>query len=400
MIYDYIIIGGGIVGLSVALKLSERRPGCSILLLEKEHTLASHQTGRNSGVIHAGIYYAPGSLKAKLCGAGAAATKAFCREHGIPYEERGKILVATSPIEETRMAELAGRATQNGIPVEPLTSADISGLEPSITGRAGLLVPSSAIVDYTEICASIAAVLRARGAAEIRLGAKATSIAEEVSAISVRAGAEEAKGRYLVACAGLQSDRIARLAGVSVDQRIAPFRGEYFSLSGIDAPSIRHLIYPIPDPSMPFLGVHLTPMIGGATTVGPNAVLSFSRENYRRGAVTAADLVEMLSYTGLRRAMLANWRSGVSEFWSSCVKSAYLRRCQQYCPSLRLDHLAPHPTGIRAQAISATGELLHDFVFAESSRSLHVCNAPSPAATAALPIADIVVAKTLRMATL
>ena len=383
----------------MALKLSERRPGSSILLLEKESALAAHQTGRNSGVIHAGVYYAPGTLKAKLCRAGAAATKAFCDEHGIPFEERGKILVATSPIEQERMAELAIRAAQNAIAAEPLTSADISRLEPSVVGRAGLLIRSSAIVDYTAICAAIAALLRVRGAAEIRLGARVEAITDEPAGIAVRTGAGEVRGRYMVACAGLQSDRIARLAGVSLDHRIVPFRGEYFSLSGADSPSVQHLIYPIPDPSLPFLGVHLTPMIGGATTVGPNAVLSLSRENYRPGAVTPTDLLEMLAFPGLRRAMRRNWRSGVDEIWSSWVKSAYLKRCQKYCPGLRMDHLEPHPAGIRAQAISTSGELLHDFVFAETDRSLHVCNAPSPAATAALPIAEIVVDKILGSAT-
>lgn len=382
---DFCVVGGGIVGLATAMALLERHPGASLVLLEKEPALAMHQTGHNSGVIHSGIYYAPGSLKAELCKQGERATKEFCTLHGIPFVTCGKTLVATNALELQRLDALVGRARENGIVAERLDAAELRRREPNITGLGALFVPATAIVDYRQVCAAMARVLEAAGA-EIVLGAEVTAIRESAHDVVVRTGSGSWTAGRLVACAGLQSDRLARLAGLAVTHQIVPFRGEYYRLPSEKNDVIRSLIYPVPDPDLPFLGIHLTRMIDGSVTVGPNAVLGLSREGYRKLAVNLRDVAQYLSFPGLWRVLARHRRSVVAELTGSLLKSAYLEECRKYCPSLTLSDLLPYTAGIRAQAVSHDGTLVHDFLFLQSERMLHVCNAPSPAATSAIPI--------------
>jgi L-2-hydroxyglutarate oxidase len=385
--HDFCVIGGGIVGLATAMALLERHPGASLVLREKERALAMHQTGHNSGVIHSGIYYAPGSLKADLCKRGERATKEFCTKHGVPFVTCGKTLVATNALELERLDALVGRARENGIVAERLDADELRRREPNITGLGALFVPATAIVDYRQVCAAMARVLETAGA-EIVLGAEVTAIRESAHDVVVQAGSRSWTAGRLVACAGLQSDRLARLAGIPVDHQIVPFRGEYYRLPAAKRDIVRSLIYPIPDPDLPFLGIHLTRTIGGGVTVGPNAVLGLAREGYPRWSVSARDVAQYLLFPGLWRVLARNRRSVRAELAGSLSKSVYLRECRKYCPSLERDDLLPHEAGIRAQAVMRDGTLVHDFLFAESPRTLHVCNAPSPAATSAIPIGE------------
>jgi L-2-hydroxyglutarate oxidase len=392
MIYDFCIIGGGIVGLSTAMNLARQRPGASIVVLEKESSLARHQTGHNSGVIHSGIYYAPGSLKANLCRRGAEETKAFCREHGIPFETCGKLLVATNALEKQRMDALYERSIQNNIKVERLDVAELREREPNITGVGALFIESTGIVDYRLVANAMADVVSRQGGA-IQMNASATSIRETGADVRIIAGGREFIAKHLIACAGLQSDRIAKLAGVDIDHEIVPFRGEYYRLPPSKNNIVRHLIYPIPDPDLPFLGIHLTRMIDGGVTVGPNAVLGLSREGYRKLSVNLRDVVEFLRFPGFWKVIRNNLKSGVYEMRNSLWKSGYLAECRKYCPSLSVDDLLPYEAGIRAQAVKKDGTLIHDFLFVQTQRMLHVCNAPSPAATSAIPIGEMIAAK-------
>ena len=393
--YDFCVVGGGIVGLATAMALLERNPGASLVLLEKEAALATHQTGHNSGVIHSGIYYAPGSLKADLCKRGERATKAFCTEHEIPFVTCGKTLVATTPLELDRMDALVARAHENGIEVERLDEAELRRREPNVTGLGALFVPATAIVDYRAVCAAIASVIQSAGG-EIALRAPVQAIREHARGVTVHAGARRIEAARLVACAGLQSDRLARLAGLPVAHQIVPFRGEYYRLPLGKNGIITSLIYPIPDPDLPFLGIHLTRMIDGGVTVGPNAVLGFSREGYPKLAVNVRDVAQYLFFPGLWKVLARYRRSVRAELTGSLLKSAYLRECRKYCPSLTTDDLLPYSAGIRAQAVTREGLLVHDFLFLESDRMLHVCNAPSPAATSAIPIGEMIANRTTR----
>lgn len=395
MIYDYCIIGGGIVGLATAMRLLEAQPGCSLILLEKEDRLAAHQTGHNSGVVHAGIYYAPGSLKAELCRKGAQAMKEFCADNNIPLDVCGKLVVATDAVELQRMEALESRAQVNAIAVERLDAAALREREPNISGLGALLVPSTGIVDYKAVCRAMAdAVVKAGG--EIRLSTQVTAIRESGNDVTVSSTTGSWSARKLVACAGLQSDRLARLAGMAIDHRIVPFRGEYYRLQPERNRIVRHLIYPVPDPGLPFLGIHLTRMIDGGVTVGPNAVIGLAREGYPRFSANLRDICDFASFPGFWKTVFANRSSALSELRSSLSKRNYLQQCRKYCPSLELDDFQQSEAGIRAQAVQSDGTLIHDFVFGETGRMLHVCNAPSPAATSSLPIADMIVAKLLR----
>jgi L-2-hydroxyglutarate oxidase len=391
MDYSYVIIGGGIVGLATARELIARDPAARIVLLEKEADFGLHQTGHNSGVIHAGVYYQPGSLKAKLCREGAEATKQFCRDNGIEFETCGKLIVATSPIEVERMQALAGRAAQNGIEIQPVGGAELARIEPNVRGLEALLVPATGIVDYRRICLAMAERLREAGI-ELRLATRATGIIEDETGVTVTTDTDETvRAGRLIACAGLQSDRIASLAGLPVRHRIVPFRGEYYTLPAAKSAIVKHLIYPVPDPELPFLGIHLTRMIDGRVTVGPNAVLGFSREGYARGSVDLADVVSMAGFGGFWSMARRNLRSGITEFRNSLLRRRYLEECRKYCPSLTLADLGTPGAGIRAQAVLDDGTLVLDFLFLDGPRSLHVCNAPSPAATSAMPIARMIV---------
>jgi L-2-hydroxyglutarate oxidase len=393
MRYDYCVIGGGIVGLATARELLLKRPGSSLLLLEKESTLASHQTGHNSGVVHAGIYYAPGSLKARLCREGNRDTREFCAAHGIPVEVCGKLIVATSALELGRLSDLRTRCQANEIPAEELDGAQLRALEPHISGLAALLVRSSGIVDYRRVALALGDDIRHCGG-QIRTGAQVQRIDENETQVEIGlASGECLHSGQLFVCGGLQSDRLARLAGLKVELRIIPFRGEYFQLQREKSSIIRHLIYPVPDPQLPFLGVHLTRMIGGEITVGPNAVLGFSREGYGHFSFNLRDAADTLSYPGFWRVLRNHWRSALSELRGSVLRGRYLEECRKYCPELKLDDLLPYRAGIRAQAVLKDGTLVHDFLFADTPRTVHILNAPSPAATAAMPIARLIVAR-------
>jgi len=395
MTYDYCIIGGGIVGLATAMALLQQRPGASLLILEKEATLGRHQTGHNSGVIHAGIYYAPGSLKAELCKRGAQATKDFCSEHGIAFDVCGKLLVASNPLEMQRMQALYQRSQQNGLKVERLDAAELQRREPNIAGLGALFVDATGIVDYTHVCAAMAKVIEQAGG-EVRLSTTVRAIRELGEHVEIRDDQQTWHARQLVACAGLQSDRLARLAGVKIDHQIIPFRGEYYRLPASKNQIVNHLIYPIPDPELPFLGVHLTRMIDGSVTVGPNAVLGFGRENYRKFAVNWRDVAEYARFPGFWKTIWNNLGSGTTEMKNSLFKRGYLEQCRKYCPSLQVQDLLPYEAGIRAQAVMRDGTLVHDFLFAETPRMVHVCNAPSPAATSAIPIGQMIAEKILK----
>ncbi|NWB28594.1 L-2-hydroxyglutarate oxidase [Pseudomonas gingeri] len=394
MIYDFCIIGGGIVGLATAMELLKRQPGASLVILEKEATLARHQTGHNSGVIHAGIYYAPGSLKADLCKRGAQATQDFCREHGIRFEVCGKVLVASTPLEVRRMDALYERSQLNGLKVERLDADELRRREPNIVGLGGLFLDATGIVDYRQVCEAMARVITVNGG-EIRMEKTVTAIKENTDSVTVSTEDDVWQARKLVACAGLQSDRLATLAGIPIEHQIIPFRGEYFRLPASKNDIVNHLIYPIPDPELPFLGVHLTRMIDGSVTVGPNAVLGLGRENYRKFSVNWRDVAQYASFPGFWKTIWQNLGSGSVEMKNSLFKRGYLEQCRKYCPSLTVEDLQPYEAGIRAQAVMRDGSLVHDFLFAETARMVHVCNAPSPAATSAMPIGEMIAERIL-----
>ncbi len=389
---DIVVVGGGIVGLSTAMQLTEQFPGLDVLVLEKEAALATHQTGRNSGVIHAGVYYQPGSLKARFCREGVEATLRFCRDHALPFEQCGKLLVATDAAELARMDALLARGRDNGLALERLDAAELRRREPNIAGVGALFVPTTGIVDYARMARTMAGVVTGRGGV-IRLSAPVTAMREDANGVAIEAGGRTIRAGRAVVCGGLMADRLARMCGVDLDFRIVPFRGEYYRLPAARNDVVRHLIYPIPDPALPFLGVHLTRMIGGYVTVGPNAVLAFSREGYRFADVSPRDLAEMIAYPGFRKVIARNLASGLSEMANALVKRRYLALCRRYCPSLTVEELLPHPAGVRAQAVLADGTLVHDFLVRRTARTVHVCNAPSPAATSSIPIGRHVAAE-------
>lgn len=391
---DYVVIGGGIVGLATARRLLQAHPGAAVAVLEKERRLALHQTGHNSGVIHAGIYYRPGSLKAELCRAGERATKEFCQAHGIPYRTIGKLVVATDDREVERLGALQANAEGNGIAVEPVSAARLREMEPNVAGLDALFVPATGIVDYRAVARAMADDVRELGGT-ILTGTTVRAIDEDGSEVRVLADGERVQARRLVACAGLQADRVARMGGVDVDFQVVPFRGEYYELAPSRAGLVNHLVYPVPDPDLPFLGVHLSPTIDGRITVGPNAVLARAREGYAKRDFSVRDVAEYATFPGMWAVARANLRTGARELAGSAFQLRFLAECRKYCPSLTLRDLRPHAAGIRAQAVMRDGTLVDDFLLRTTDRQLHVCNAPSPAATSALPIADLVAEKVL-----
>lgn len=394
MIYDFCVIGGGIVGMATAMKLLEREPAASVLVLEKEEELGAHQTAHNSGVIHAGIYYEPGSLKARLCRRGAAATKEFCLDNAIPFEVPGKLVVATDDTELERMNALYERSTSNHVAVERLGADELRELEPNVRGVGALRVDSTGIVDFGKVCAAMGEQVRAWGG-WVELGVEVTAIEESDSQVTVTAGGQRHAARRVVVCGGLQADRLARMSGIATDFRIVPFRGEYYRLPESRAGIVDHLIYPVPDPALPFLGVHLTPMIDGGVTVGPNAVLGLSREGYRKLSLHPADLGSVVGFPGFWKVARRYLRTGMLEARNSLWKRGYLEALRRYCPDLTTGDLLPARAGIRAQAVMRDGSLVHDFLLRGTDRTLHVCNAPSPAATSALPIGEMIAARCL-----
>ena len=383
---DFAIIGGGIVGLATALDLQSRHPTARITLLEKEPSPALHQTGRNSGVIHAGVYYAPGSLKAQFCAQGVAATQEFCAEHAIPTQTCGKLIVATDDTELTRMEALETRARANGIEIEHLTGEEARALEPNISATGALLSPTTGIVDFAAVALKMADVFRARGG-EILLNTRVTGGKESASGITLHTNQTTLSASKAVFCAGLHADRMARAFGADIAFRIIPFRGDYFAIKNQPTDLVQHLIYPIPDPERPFLGVHLTRKMDGGFTVGPSAVLAGAREGYGKFSLNAGDLASALTYPGFWKLVAKNAGSAVEELTSSLSKQRYLKKVQKYCARIKLDDLAPYRSGVRAQAVAPDGKIIDDFLFVDTEHSLHVCNAPSPAATSAIPIA-------------
>ena len=385
MAYDYLIVGGGIVGISTAWQLLQRYPKKRILVLEKESHYAGHQTGHNSGVIHAGVYYQPGSLKADFCRRGNEATIKFCLEHDIPYEQCGKLLVATNQNEYNLMEKLFERAKENQIEVEWLDRDQLKKREPNISGLGAFFVPQTGIVNYRKITNKMADLFKA-GGGEVQLDCEVLGLEEKSNGLRVRTYLAEFKTRYLIACSGLMADRLVKMLGIQPDFQIIPFRGEYFQLPPHKSNIINHLIYPIPDPEMPFLGVHLTRMIDNTVTVGPNAVLGFKREGYQKTDVSFRDLKEMATFSGFWKVMQQNLKAGLAEFKNSIFKGGYLELVRKYCPQVTISDLTPYPAGVRAQAVAKDGTLIHDFLFVDTQRTFHVCNAPSPAATSAIPI--------------
>ncbi|HJP35845.1 MAG TPA: L-2-hydroxyglutarate oxidase [Gammaproteobacteria bacterium] len=388
--YDCIVIGGGIVGLASALRLLDRDPAMTVAVLEKEDRPAAHQSGHNSGVVHAGVYYEPGSLKARLCRAGLRRTVDFCREHELPFRRCGKLIVATGRAEVVRLQALHRRAQQNGVECRLVEAAELGGLEPNIVGVAAMLVEETGVVDYASICRKMAEIAARRGAA-IVLNAEVKTIAEGPAGVRLETTAGAFSGGRVIACAGLQSDRIAKLAGLRADFAIIPFRGDFYRLPPVRADIVEHLIYPVPDPALPFLGVHLTATIDGGITVGPSAMLALKREAYEKFAVSVRDATELLGYRGLWRLLARYPAAGLSECARALSRRTYLRAIRKYCPALELSDLAQHLCGVRAQAVTSDGRLIDDFLIKRTPRTIHICNAPSPAATAALPIADEIV---------
>ena len=389
--YDFLIIGGGIIGLSAAMQLKEKFPNKNILVIEKEKKLASHQTGHNSGVIHAGVYYQPGSLKSKFCKLGVEQTVNFCTKHQLPFEQCGKLIVATTPQEVERMKNLYERCKKNGLKPKMLNKKELNTIEPNISGLGAIQVYETGIVDYIEMACTMAKEFNSMGG-KIELNSEVVSINESRDNLTTKLkNGKQIHSSFLISCGGLQSDRIARMMGINIDFQIVPFRGDYFKLKDSFNNIVKHLIYPIPDPAYPFLGVHLTKMIDGSVTVGPNAVLNLSREGYNKSFFNCKDILEMIFFSGFWKLILKNWKPGLSEIYSSLNKNKYLKLCQKYCPSLKISDLEPYRSGIRAQAVSKAGVLIHDFLVEETNRSLHVCNAPSPAATSSLPIGKYIV---------
>lgn len=381
--YDAVVIGAGIVGAAVAAELARRRPGWRLMVAEKEASPAFHQTGRNSGVVHSGVYYTPGSLKARFCRDGVAATRAFCTARGLPHDTRGKLIVATTAIEVDRLAALHRRAAENGIDVQALDAAGLRRVEPAVSGLAALRVPSTAITDYGAITR---ALLAASGAA-VWLDAPVTAIDRQGDTLRLTVGGQAVEAGMVVACTGLAADRVAWMAGIDPGVRILPFRGEYFVLPGHLSGVVHHLIYPVPDPALPFLGVHLTPMIGGTIEVGPNAILSLSRETYGRFGFNLRDAASALSYPGLWR-MLWRYRGAVAaELRGTLSRRAYLAAVRKYCPQIALSDLVIWRSAVRAQAMYPDGRLADDFLIRRDGGLALILNAPSPAATSALPIA-------------
>ena len=385
----YAVVGGGIIGTAVARRLLAERPDAEVTVLEKEDRLAAHQTGRNSGVVHAGLYYEPGSLKATLCRRGVALLREFCAEHGLPYDEVGKVLVALDGAEEQRLGAIAERARANGVPgVRVIDRGELRELEPHVAGIAALHSPTTAIVDYVAVTERLAADARAAGA-DIRTGFEVAGLRSAGGGVVVTSTAgEEVAVDRVVLCAGLQVDRLARLAGDDDAPRIVPFRGEYYALRPEKRALVNGLVYPVPDPRYPFLGVHLTPRFDGEVLVGPNAVLALAREGYRWRDVSPAELAAIARFPGFRRFARQHWRTGLAEMRGSLSKKAYTAAARRYVPELTVDDMVPAAAGIRAQALESDGSLVDDFRITRRGAVVAVRNAPSPAATSSLAIAE------------
>lgn len=389
---DVIVVGAGIVGLATALHLLEREPGLSVLVVDKELEVGAHQTTHNSGVIHRGIYYAPGSLKAELCADGARRLTAFCDVHGIPYRLIGKLIVAADESELPALRDLQRRGEANRVPDLRWIEADeIGAIEPHAIGAAALHSPSTGIVDFGTVVKAYAAEVQQRGGA-IRLAAEVTELREQRDHVEVTAGGGRLRAAVVVTCAGLQSDRLAGMTEQdgTPELRILPFRGDYHFLRPDRLGLVRGLIYPVPDPRFPFLGVHFTPRMDGSVWLGPNAVLAFAREGYRLRDVSVRDLGATLGYTGFWRLAARYWQTGAAEMWRDLSRRAFARSLQRYVPTMRTEYLVGRSSGVRAQAVASDGTIVDDFAITGQGRAVHVRNAPSPAATSSLAIGEVI----------
>lgn len=384
-IHDVAVIGGGIVGLSTAMAIGQRQPDARIVLIEKETRWAAHQTGHNSGVIHSGIYYRPGSFKARFCRDGNRSMVAFCQAHDIPHEICGKVIVATDPGELAQLEALHQRGLDNGLQVRRLTAEQVSEVEPHVRSVAGLHVPSTGIVDYAAVSRAYAGIVAAQGG-DLRLGTKVEGIRATASGYVLETNAGDVETRFVVNCAGLHSDRVARLAGADPGAQIVPFRGEYFELKPERRHLVKTLVYPVPNPDFPFLGVHFTKMIDGSVHAGPNAVPGLKREGYRKRDVSGRDLVETLRFPGFWRLARKHHHEGRKEIVRSLSKAAFVRSLQRLIPEVTADDIVPTHAGVRAQALLNSGQLVDDFLLVHDRQAVHVCNAPSPAATSSIEI--------------
>lgn len=387
--YDFIIVGAGIVGLSTAYKISKSYPDLDILVLEKEDKVAAHQTGNNSGVIHSGIYYKPNSYRAKNCVDGRHQLVDFCDQYQVDYEICGKVIVATDEDDIPRLNNIFETGQTNGIEgIKKIDPAEVTDIEPYVTNSVkGIHVPCSGIVDYVGVCQQLRTLIEQQGN-RVACGQEVTQINQNGSSLSVNTTTDKFSGSYLINCAGLYSDHVAESAGVHPDIQIVPFRGEYYELK----PEVEHfvngLIYPMPNPAFPFLGVHFTKMVRGAVECGPNAVFAFKREGYDKLSFDLDETIETLNFSGFYNLARKYWKMGLDEWYRSFSKRAFVKGLQQLIPSIRPEHLKPSPSGVRAMALKPNGEILDDFQFEVTNREIHVLNAPSPAATAGLAIGD------------
>ncbi len=390
--HDIAILGGGIVGLATAYNLTERYPQLRVFVVEKEAAVGEHQTGHNSGVLHSGIYYKPGTLRATNCRTGKQAMERFCAQHGVPFDICGKVIVAVSEAELPALDRIFERGQQNGVRAEMIGPERLKELEPHTAGVRAIHVPEAGIVNYRQVCRKMAELLSERGG-EVRTGTRVLGIRSEPTQVSVQTTAGDFTADYAVSCCGLYSDRVARLAGRKIATQIVPFRGEYYELKPEAQHLCRNLIYPVPDPSFPFLGVHFTRMIEGGVECGPNAVLAFAREGYRKTDVNLGDMCETLAFPGFRKLAWKYWRVGAGEMWRSWSKAAFVHALSRLIPEIKSEHLVPARAGVRAQSLSPDGSLVDDFVIEPDGRVVHVLNAPSPAATSSLNVGRLVVDK-------
>lgn len=388
--YDFVIVGGGIVGLSSGMALGKRYPKASILILEKESNWAYHQTGNNSGVIHSGIYYKPGSFKATFCRAGSRSMVEFCQEHGIAHEVCGKVIVATQAEQLPLLENLYKRGLENGLEVKRISAEEVKEIEPHVRCIAGVQVATTGIVNYKQVCQKYADLIQSRGG-ELRLNTKVEKIRETSNGYVLETNQGAFEARFVINCAGLHSDRIAKLGQVDPQAKIVPFRGEYYELIPEKRYLVKTLIYPVPNPDFPFLGVHFTRMIDGSVHAGPNAVLSFKREGYKKTDFDMQDFAEVMTYPGFWKLAAKHADEGIQEIIRSFSKAAFVRSLQKLIPEVQAEDLVPCHAGVRAQALMNDGKLVDDFLIVEGKNSIHVCNAPSPAATSSLEIGKAIV---------
>jgi L-2-hydroxyglutarate oxidase len=390
--YDFAIIGGGIVGLSTGMALGKRYPNARILVIEKESQWAFHQTGNNSGVIHSGIYYKPGSFKAKFCRDGCRSMVEFCQEHGIDYEVCGKVIVATSSEELPRLESLYKRGLENGIEVKRISPEEVKEKEPHVSCVGGIFVTSTGIVNYKQVCLKYAELIQTQGG-ELRLNTKVEKIVPQNNHQVLETNKGIIETRFIINCAGLYSDRVAKLGKANPQAKIVPFRGEYYELTPEKRYLVKGLIYPVPNPEFPFLGVHFTRMIDGSVHAGPNAVLSLKREGYKKTDFDLGDFAEVMTYPGFWKLAAKHADEGIKEIIRSFSKAAFTRSLQKLIPEVKSEDLVPTHAGVRAQALMDDGKLVDDFLIVQAQNSIHVCNAPSPAATSSIEIGKAVVAQ-------